>query len=199
MSMTQVSRYHPVLVALHWALAVLIVAALALGALVMVRIPNSDPAKLEALRSHMVGGILILLLMQARFLVRMRTAHPAHASTGNRLLDRLAWASHRFFYVLVLGMAGSGIFMALQTGLPAIVFAGDSALPADFWVFPVRTVHYLFSRLLMAFITLHVAGALYHTLVLKDGLLRRMLFGRRVISAASSAPALNRPISEVQR
>lgn len=71
--MTQVSRYHPVLVALHWALAVLIVAALVLGALVMVRIPNSDPAKLEALRSHMVGGILILL-MQARFLVRMRTA-----------------------------------------------------------------------------------------------------------------------------
>jgi cytochrome b561 len=36
---------------------VLIIAALALGALVMLRIPNSDPMKIEALRSHMEGGI----------------------------------------------------------------------------------------------------------------------------------------------
>src|SRR3974377_1973837 len=61
--MVQVSRYHPLLVALHWALAVLIMAALALGALVMVKIANSDPMNLEALRSHMTGGVLILLLM----------------------------------------------------------------------------------------------------------------------------------------
>ena len=44
--MTLVSRYHPLLVALHWILAMLIIAALALGALVMVKIPNTDPMKL---------------------------------------------------------------------------------------------------------------------------------------------------------
>ena len=76
-------------------------------------------------------------------------------------------------------MAVSGVAMALQTKLPAIVLFGHGALPADFWVFPIRTVHYLFSRLLVALIALHVAGALYHTLILKDGLLRRMVFGRR--------------------
>ena len=42
--MSQVSRYHPALVILHWLLAVLTIAALVLGALVMVKIPNSDPA-----------------------------------------------------------------------------------------------------------------------------------------------------------
>jgi cytochrome b561 len=31
----------------------------------------------------------------------------------------------------------------------------------------------------MALIALHVAGALYHTIIRKDGLLRRMAFGRR--------------------
>ena len=41
----QVSRYHPALVTLHWALAALIVAALALGALVMVRIPTAIPRR----------------------------------------------------------------------------------------------------------------------------------------------------------
>jgi len=59
------------------------------------------------------------------------------------MLDRLASTSHRLFYVAVLGMAGSGIFMALQTGLPAIAFGSGGALPADFWAFPVRTVHHL--------------------------------------------------------
>jgi cytochrome b561 len=39
---------------------------------VMVHIPNTEPMKIEALRSHMAGGILILLLMLARWLVRAR-------------------------------------------------------------------------------------------------------------------------------
>ena len=194
--MARVSRYHPLLVTLHWVLAFLVIAALALGALVMVRIPNTDPMKIEALRSHMGGGTSILVLMLVRLLVRARTRHPAPAATGNPVLDRLAWVSHRLFYVAVFGMAGSGIVMALQSGLPAIVLGGSGSLPGDFWVFPLRTVHYLFARLLMALIALHVAGALYHTLMLKDGLLKRMWFGRRVLPADDPRPAvLNRQLS----
>src|ERR1700719_3257079 len=120
--MTLVSRYHPLLVALHWILAVLIVAALALGALVMVKIPNTDPMKFEALRSHMAGRMAILALMLIRLVIRARSAHPAPASAGHPILDRLAWASHRLFYVTVFAMAGSGIIMALQTGLVNTVF-----------------------------------------------------------------------------
>jgi len=197
--MSQVSRYHPALVTLYWLLAVLIVAALVLGALVMVKIPNSDPMKIEALRSHMTGGVLILLLTHVRLIVRMQTTHPAAASTGNWWLDRLAWTSHRMLYLAVLGLAGSGLVMGLQTGVPTIVFASGGALPADFWAFPIRTVHYLFSRLLVGLIALHVAGALYHTLILKDGLLRRMVFGRRVSAPTSPDPAATKPLSEVTR
>jgi cytochrome b561 len=196
--MQQVSRYHPILVTLHWLLAALITAALALGAVVMVKIPNTDPMKTEALRSHMIGGSVILVLILVRLFVRTRTTHPAAAPTGHPALDWLAWASHRLFYVAVLGMASSGLFMALQTGLPAIVFAGHGVLPADFWVFPMRTVHYLFSRLLMALIALHVAGALYHTLILKDGLLRRMFFGRRVPAESDSSLMPNQSLSGSQ-
>jgi cytochrome b561 len=189
------SRYHPVLVALHWALTLLIIAALALGALVMARMPNSDPMKIEALRSHMAGGVLILLLMVVRLVVRMVSQHPASASTGAPSLDRLAWVSHRVFYVAVLAMAGSGIVMALQADLPSIIFGRDGALPPDFWAFPVRSVHYLVSRLLMGLIALHIAGALYHTLILRDGLLSRMLFGRRREAATDSMPTLPRSLS----
>jgi len=178
--MPEVSRYHPVLVALHWLLAVLIIAALALGALVMAKLPNSDPMKLEALRSHMLGGVLILALMLVRLFARTRTTHPPAASTGSSVLDKVAWASHRLFYILVVAMAVSGMTMALQAGLLDVVYGGRGVLPPDLWIYPVRSVHYAVSRLLLALIALHVAGALYHTLILKDGLLRRMAFGRRV-------------------
>jgi cytochrome b561 len=194
-STSQVARYHPLLVALHWVLALLIPAALALGALVMVKIPNSDPMKIEALRSHTIGGGLILTLVLIRLLVRARTTHPAAASTGTAALDRLAWASHRMLYGAVLFMAGSGLVMALQTGLPAIVLGGAGSLPADFWVYPARAVHYVASRVLMGLIALHVAGALYHTLILRDGLLRRMFFGRRVQPRTQSTPRLDAQLS----
>jgi cytochrome b561 len=196
--MVKVSRYHPLLVALHWTIAVLAVAALALGALVMVRIPNTDPMKIEALRSHMTGGAVILALMLVRLFVRMRTAHPTAATTGHSALDRVAWLSHRLLYVLVLGQAGSGLFMALQASLPDIVFAHRGALPADFWDLPVRSVHYAISRLLMALIALHVSGALYHTLIRRDGLLRRMWFGRRITPASDTIAASNPSSSMVQ-
>lgn len=186
--MTLVSRYHPLLVVLHWILAMLVIAALALGALVMAKIPNSDPMKVEALRSHMFGGTLILVLMLARLVLRLRTEHPAAASAGHPLLDRIAWVSHRLLYVAAIGMPVSGLILALQSRLPWILFGGGK-LPADFWIYSFRTVHYVFSRLLMVLIALHIAGALYHTLLLRDGLLGRMFFGRRSVAEKESRPA----------
>lgn len=184
--MTQVSRYHPALVVLHWALAFLIIAALALGALVMVKIPNTSPMKFEALRSHMSGGMVILVLMLLRFAIRTQTAHPAPASAGHRLLDRLAWLSHRMFYGVVIVMASSGIVMALQGELFASVFLGHGTLPADFWAFPIRYVHYVASRILMVLIAVHIVAAFYHAFVLRDGLLGRMFFGQRKIAGEGS-------------
>lgn len=197
--MDKVSRYHPSLVLLHWLLAFLIIGALFFGSAIMAHTSNADPAKIEMLQKHLGAGAAILVLMLVRLLVRRRTLHPASASAGNPSLDRLAWISHRLLYVAVLGQAGSGAIMALQTGLPDIVFGHHGALPADFWALPIRAVHYGFSRLLMALIALHVAGALYHTFVRKDGLLRRMGFGRRRIDGARIPPVLNQNSLEVQQ
>jgi cytochrome b561 len=190
----QVSRYHWVLVVLHWSLAFLILAALTLGALALVRIPSSDPMKIEALRTHMTGGIAILLLMLVRLSVRLRSARPPDADTGNPWLDRLAVASHRALYVAVLAQAAVGLTMGIETGVVALVLGGHPPIPDDFWVYPIRTLHYAISRVLMVLIALHVSGALYHTFIRKDGLLRRMWFGRRAVMAGPPAgAALRRP------
>jgi cytochrome b561 len=141
----------------------------------------------------MAGGILLLILMLVRLVARLRTAHPPPASTGSVALDRMAWLSHRLLYLLVLGQAASGLDLALEAGLLDRVLGGG-ALPIDLWVFPMRSVHYVISRLLMAVISLHVAGALFHALVLRDGLLRRMWFGRR-LSTSPDAVALPRQVA----
>jgi cytochrome b561 len=60
-TMKQVSRYHPLLVTLHWVLAILIVAALMVGFFWLSATPNSDPQKIVVLRWHMAGGMLIWL------------------------------------------------------------------------------------------------------------------------------------------
>jgi cytochrome b561 len=60
-----VARYHTALVVLHWLLAVMLIVALAMGALVLDKTPNASPEKIDALRGHMIAGIAILLLMLA--------------------------------------------------------------------------------------------------------------------------------------
>ena len=179
--MKQVSRYHPLLVTLHWVLAVLIIAALAIGFFVLAATPNADPQKIGVLRVHMAGGMLILALMVIRFIVRMSTSRPAGATTGYPLLDRIAPITHYGFYVLVLLMVGSGYTTGILAGLPAIVFGGSGApLPPTFEIYPSFVAHGYIATILAGFIVLHVLAALYHQFVMKDGLFRRMFFGRRV-------------------
>lgn len=174
------SRYHPSLVALHWLSGALVVAALILGTFVMKEIPNTSPQKIEALRAHMAGGILILMLMIARFIVRLSAPRPERASAGNPLLDRIAPLSHYGLYVLVILMATTGLATAFLAGLFEIVFAGSGApLPATFAVFPTRIAHGIIAKAIFALVGLHVLAALYHQFVRRDGLLGRMWFGKR--------------------
>lgn len=174
------SRYHPALVSLHWLLAFLIVFSLAAGTFSLKEIPNSSPDKVFALRGHMVVGILILVLMIVRFVMRFRTSRPQPATTGSAFLDRIAVITHYGLYLLVILMAASGIATSAQAGLPAIVFGGSGApLPESFAVFTPRVAHGVISRLLLVLGALHVLAALYHQFIRGDRLLSRMWFGKR--------------------
>jgi len=146
--------------------------------------PNTDAEKIAVLRLHMAGGMLILLLMVIRFLVRLLTSRPADATTGSPSLDRLAPLTHYGFYLLVILMVATGYSTGILAGLPAIVFGGSGdPLPASFDVYPTFIAHSYLAIALVALIALHVMTALYHHFVLRDGLFRRMAFGRRTVSA----------------
>jgi cytochrome b561 len=172
-------RYHPMLVAMHWLLAFLLIALLAAGTFSLKVVPNTAPEKLGLLRIHMIMGGSILLLMVLRLVARLTTEHPVEASTGNALLDKLAPWVHWSLYALVFTMAGSGIGLAALSGLPDIVFSGTGSLPVNFDAFPQRAVHGIVAKLLMLAIGLHAAAALYHQFFKGDGLLTRMWWGSK--------------------
>ena len=54
-----VDRYDPALVVLHWLLGVLIVLGLFMGTFSLERLPNTDPARIDSLRGHMINGAVI--------------------------------------------------------------------------------------------------------------------------------------------
>jgi cytochrome b561 len=178
--MAQVFRYHPMLVALHWLLAVALIALLATAFYVLGTMANSDPHKIGVLRIHMIAGVVILNLMIVRLVVRVWTAKPAKDAIGAPFLERMAPIAHYGFYALVVLMVMTGFATTLLAGLIRIMFQGaPDPLPPTFASYPTFQAHLYLGEALACLIAVHVLAALYHHVVRRDGLLRRMTFGRR--------------------
>lgn len=175
--MTELSRYHPVLVAFHWLIAVMIVSMLAFGFAWIAQQPSIDRQMIGALSWHMAGGAVIFLLMACRFIARLWTEHPTKASIGHRWLDRLASLSHFGFYVLILLITATGVATALLSNLAGVALGGSAdAIPSTLMPYPTFAAHALLATALAILIVVHILAALYHQFFKKDDLLKRMSF-----------------------
>lgn len=173
-------RYHPLLVALHWVLAIMILMSLVAGGPMMAKMESSDPEKMFALTGHMIWGMVVGALLIIRFVVRLRSQKPPKADSGNALINVGAQAAHWGLYILVFSMVASGLGTALSTGLFGITFGGNGEpIPADLMQYTPRVVHGLVAKIMLALIVLHVVGWAYHQFVLRDKLISRMWFGKR--------------------
>lgn len=178
--MPNVTRYHPLLVALHWVLAFGITVSLVRSFIGLAHMSNADPAKLVALRLHMTAGMVISIIMLIRLVVRLKTAKPPVASTEFSAVNPLAAITHGSFYALVFGMAITGLATAFLAGLFTIVYGhSGTPLPPTFLVYPTRIAHGIIGWTLAILIGLHIVAVLFHQFVKKEGVLRRMWFGRR--------------------
>jgi len=173
-------RYHPVMVALHWIVALMILVAVFIGGPSLADIENSDPSKVTALGGHMIWGIVVGVLMLIRLIVRMRSQLPPAADAGNAALNSGAKVAHWGLYLLVFAMVGSGLGIAFSANLFEIAFGGTGLkLPADFSGISARTAHGVIAWLITLLVAMHVIGWGYHQFIRKDGLISRMWFGRR--------------------
>jgi cytochrome b561 len=166
------TRYHPLLSALHWVLAALILAMLALGFLVIAPATAGDPGKIDVLRVHMATGSLILALMLARVIVRWRTRRP---DTG-----RTTSLQHLALYLLVFAMVATGFAMAVLTGLNLVVFgAPGQPLPAGLATHPARLAHFGLAVALGVLAGWHLGFALFRHVVRRQGVFQRVTLGPR--------------------
>ncbi|MEL6948167.1 MAG: cytochrome b/b6 domain-containing protein [Pseudomonadota bacterium] len=174
------TKYHPLLVGIHWIMAFMIIVLLLAGTFLLEPLANDNPLKIEGLFGHMMFGVTVMALLLVRLVTRLRSTKPAHAPTGSAFLDKVSVWTHWGFYGLIFLAAGSGMAMSAMAGLPGIVFFGSGdPLPQSFWVYPPRYVHAFATKALAALIVLHIAAALWHQFGKKDGLIARMWFGRR--------------------
>lgn len=175
------NRYGSVAVSLHWLSAIAILALLATGFRAAGAV---DPAvEAELLRLHVPLGITVLLLTLARlgwwlFVDRK----PAPITGTPPWQDRLARTIHVAFYVILFGMVGSGIALMVLSGAGAVLISGTGTLP-DFPDFAPFAVHGIGAMSLIALLVLHIGAALYHQFIRRDGIFRRMWYGRGEIAA----------------
>jgi cytochrome b561 len=175
MNASHYSRYSTPAIALHWLLALMIIGALAFG-LYMTSLPIS-PARLKLINYHKWAGMTILILSAARLLWRLTHAPPADVPMPE-WQRRLAHAVHLAMYALFFAVPLVGWAYSSAAGFPIVLFG---VLPLPDWVSPNRELaemikpwHGWLAKGLGVLVILHVAGALKHHFVDKDGLIGRM-------------------------
>jgi cytochrome b561 len=164
-------RYGAVAIMIHWLTAAAVVGLIISG---LITAETTDPeAKKAILRVHAPVGALVLLLTLTRIAWwLLADRRPAARDSGSRLQQRLAGIVHLAFYPLLIVLGGSGIAMLVLSGaIPTLI--GEGPLP-DFSTLLPRGPHGLAAWALIGLVTLHIAAALYHQFVRRDGLLARM-------------------------
>lgn len=168
---------HPAALRLvHWITAALVLSALAVG---LSMVDDLSLARHVALQMHKLTGLLVLVLTLLRIGVRLTTWSPPVPASLPPLQRHVASASHVALYGLLLLVPACGLAMQWAAGNP-VVLPGGTVLPSliapDLATYGVlRQAHGMLAWSLLAVVLLHIAAALHHALVRRDGLLRRML------------------------
>ena len=171
-------RYTFTAICFHWLIAVLIIGAFTMG-LVMTDIPGITPAKLRYYSWHKWAGVTVLALAALRLLWRLTHAAPPYPPSMPGWQKTAANGLHGFLYVLMFAVPLSGYFYTLSAGIPVVYF-GLFQLPvlidANPAIKPVlKGLHYWLNMGLLAAVAMHVAAALKHQFIDRDGVLKRML------------------------
>lgn len=117
---------------------------------------GGSPAFDPLVAGHVAGGIAVLVFAVWRIVLHRRRGAPAPVEGGPAILRPLAKLVHAGLYVAMIALAVTG----------GMAWFGGIARAAE--------VHEGLKAVLLGLIALHVAGALWHQFMLRDGLMQRM-------------------------
>jgi cytochrome b561 len=170
---------------LHWLMAICILAMLFIGVAMVATI---RPTYVPLLVTHKTLGIAILVLALIRIAVRLRSGTPPLPADLPPPMKLAAYLSHYALYALMIAMPLIGWAMLSAGGYPIVLLGGihlppiappSAALHTLLW-----TAHQVLGLAFFALILLHLAAALFHALIRRDGVFESMTSGTGRKSAA---------------
>ena len=169
------TRFTPLQRGLHWLMALCILTMLFIG-VGMVSTVTTKYLTLVSIHKPLGAAILVLALI--RLAVRLRDGAPALPADLPPMMKLGAVLSHWVLYALMIAMPLLGWGMLSAAGYPVVLFGGlrlppilpqSASLHALLW-----TAHFWLAFAFFGVILLHIAAALYHALVRRDGVFQVM-------------------------
>jgi len=171
------NSYGVVAKGLHWVMAGLIIALLAVG-LLLEEFENT-PTFMTLINLHKEFGIIVLSLAVLRLgwkVLDVSPSLPAHMGCAAKMMAKLG---HLGLYALMFAMPITGWLKSNAAGYPVSMF-GIFNMPMlvekdkDF-SHDMGELHETFAWVLIGLLALHILAALVHHFYYKDDVLRRML------------------------
>lgn len=187
---THTSRYSTVAIILHWVIAACIISLVFVGWWMESLRHQAIAGEISfeftqaVFNWHKTVGITVLILSILRLIWRLTHTPPA-------LPDGMKWwekaashGAHGAFYVLMIGMPIGGWLAASATNFPTQLFnLPGFVLPTlpvpqtEAFYELASTAHGMGGFFILLVLFLHVAGALKHHFIERDGVLARMIPG----------------------
>jgi len=155
-------RYKPIVVAIHWLTAALIVWQVWLG-FNFEGLPKGSVERTELFTLHKTVGVAILLLALVRLAVRLLNPPPPFPAELAKWERAFAVWTHRIFYFLIIALPLTGL-AAVSKGGPTTELVGGIKVPTV----PIPAIgeaHEILVFATLGLLALHILGALKHQFI----------------------------------
>ncbi len=196
------TRYGSVAQTFHWLTALLILTAMPLG-LIANGLPFDTDAALAqkawTFSLHKTVGVAAFFVGLGRILWALTQTHPKPLHPDRKAETFLAGLVHWLLYgsLVLVPLTGWAHHAATQGFAPILWPFGQGlpGVPTDpHTAHLFASMHWLFTKLLGLAIVLHIAGALKHAIIDRDGTLGRMLPGGKAVTVPEPAPKSALPL-----
>jgi len=171
-------KYGTISKILHWGIALLVLALIALG-WYMTSLDYYHPWRHRTLSLHKSVGVLVFILFMIKILWLIKNPTPKISDKLKKWERIAAWIVHKFLFAIICILPITGYIMSTSSGSSISFFgmfeiaplftAGENARDIS------ENIHEIIAYSTLAVAILHIAAALKHHFIDKDDTLKKML------------------------